>query len=92
MKQLVWLMLVVVVFLSSCASPHYTLGMSQQDFLLHNHTVTLVSSPNNETVYKKTKYGLGHLPSPEYFHFKNDKLVKVDGDIQQPGLSYVGLQ
>ena len=68
------------------------MGMSQQDFLLKNHAVTQVSSADDETVYVKNKYGLGHLPSPLYFHFKNDKLVKVDGDLQQPGISYVGLQ
>jgi len=92
MKQSALFILVVFIFLSSCASPRYSMGMTQQDFLLQNHSLTQVSSSDNETVYKKNKYGLGHLPSPLYFHFKNDILVKVDDDLQQPGLSYVGLQ
>ena len=84
MKKLPILSLLLLLFITSCKTPVYTLGMSEDEFTAHHKAATdLVEKSAQRTVYRRENRTF--IPKPtQYFYFVDGKLVRIDEGERKP--------
>ncbi|MDN5284995.1 MAG: hypothetical protein JWR38_1269 [Mucilaginibacter sp.] len=84
MKKLSILGLLLLFFITSCKTPVYSLGMSEDEFTAHyKRSTDLVEKSAQRTVYRRTSSSF--IPKPTYYYyFVDGKLVRIDEGERKP--------
>jgi hypothetical protein len=84
MKKLSILSLLLLFFITSCKTPVYSLGMSEEEFTAHYKGSTdLVEKSVQRTVYRRVSTSF--IPKPTYYYYFIDgKLVRIDEGERKP--------
>lgn len=80
-----WTIILIVLIVSSCKAPVYTIGMSEKEFLKHNR-VQAVEQTTTVSVYKKVNYPFGAPAVTKFFYFQNGQLAEVNEGQRQPDI------
>ena len=75
-----------VCLLTSCKSPAFIIGMSEQTFKSQNRGISLIQASTSGTIYRKINYPFGKPPDYKFFYFINGRLDHVDEGVQSPDL------
>lgn len=86
MKSLLTLLLLIVI-VSGCSMPQYTLGMTEAEFKAHTKWAELSEASAERTVYKQRSGAESHGYTPYlYYYFVDGKLVRIDEGEQKPAV------
>ncbi|HEY2582676.1 MAG TPA: hypothetical protein VGI43_12760, partial [Mucilaginibacter sp.] len=84
MKPLLFI-LILLLCSTACSTPQYAIGMSQTEFLKHNHNAELVGALKDVTVYRIEKVKMASWENHTYYYyFKSGLLAKIDQGVPQP--------
>lgn len=79
--KLFTLIAIAAIFISSCKTPTYYMGMSESDFTTVNRKAYPIVQNEYTSVYR-LEFRLGSIR--QYYHFRNGKLVSMDNGGYRP--------
>jgi hypothetical protein len=84
MKPKILLFCLALLFLFSCASKTYLIGMDEQTFLKENHNAELVQAQERGTIYRITKDPrFSSHPGTKFYYFIDQKLKIIDEGVRR---------
>lgn len=71
------LFFIALLFLCSCHTTQFFLGMSEIEFTSKNHNADLVKAAEGSSIYRCNTHN-GHINKTMFYYFRDGKLVQVD--------------